>query len=141
MSQKSPGWTDWRVPQNPERGVRVLNLLEGAGQDAERRRVLSPNVDRVGQPAQVVAHVGDGLAPGRPDPVPQRLRVDAARDGHQPLPAGDIRFARPGAGREAQSSSAAARTTASAGRALSRSIDVSTGNSSTSTPYSRKARA
>ena len=118
----------------------MLNLPEGAGQDDERRRVLSPNVDRVGQPAQVVAHVGDGLAPGRPDPVPQRLRVDAACDGHQPLPAGDIR-SETRRRAKTQSSSAAAKTTASAGRALSRSIDVSTGNSSTSTPYSRKARA
>ena len=118
----------------------MLNLPEGAGQDDERRRVLGPNVDRVGQPAQVVGHVGDGLAPGRPDPVPQRLRVDAACRRPPAASSGRHPLARPGAGRT-QSSSAAAKTTASAGRALSRSIDVSTGNSSTSTPYSRKARA
>ena len=39
------------VPQNSERGVGVLYPQEGAGQDQERRRVLSPNVDRLGQPA------------------------------------------------------------------------------------------
>ena len=68
-----------------------MSSLEGAGQTDERRRVLRPNVDRLGQPAQFVLHLGGRLPPGGPQPVPQRLRIDAARDGHQPLPAGDIR--------------------------------------------------
>ena len=80
------------VPQKPEGGVRVLHSLEGAGQTDERRRVLRPNVDRVGQPAQFVLRLRDRLPPGGPQPVPQRLRIDAARDGHQPLPAGGILF-------------------------------------------------
>ena len=86
------------------------------------------NVDRLGQPGQVVAHDGDGLAPGSPELVPQRLRVDAAGEAAS-------RFQRPTSASElarrtlTQSSSAAARATASAGRAMSRSIAVSTGSS------------
>ena len=70
----------------------MLNLLEGAGEHVERRRVLGPNVDRVGQPAQVVGHAGDRLAPGRPDPVPQRLRSMPRATATSTLPAGRILF-------------------------------------------------
>jgi hypothetical protein len=67
----------------------MLHSLERARQPDERRRVLRSNVDRVGQPPQFVPHLrSDTLPPGRPQPVPQQFRINAARDGHQPLPAG-----------------------------------------------------